>query len=125
MAAASLEEGGRNVARSWFALFSGPVASALFGLQAMGQMPGIAQPDIKASFVGGTLSCSQPEKLPIPESLAQRAMLKARLATILRDSLYDDAKGIVNAAREKEIKNLASKLAGKLKREKVPKMPDY
>lgn len=113
------------MAKSWFALFAVPVASALFGVQAMGQMPGIAQPDIKASFVGGTLSCSQPEKLPIPESFAQRAILKARLATILRDSLYDDSKGIVNAAREKEIKNLASKLAGKPKPERAPKMPGY
>jgi hypothetical protein len=41
----------------------------------------------------------------------------------LRESLYDDSKGIVNAAREKEIKSLASKLAGKLKGEKVPGMP--
>jgi hypothetical protein len=30
----------------------------------------------------------------------------------LRESLYDDAKGIVNIAREKEIKHLASKLKG-------------
>jgi len=28
----------------------------------------------------------------------------------LRESLYDDAKGIVNIAREKEIKKLANKL---------------
>jgi len=28
----------------------------------------------------------------------------------LRESLYDDAKGIVNIAREKEIKDLANKL---------------
>jgi hypothetical protein len=28
----------------------------------------------------------------------------------LRDSLYDDAKGIVNIARENEIRKLASKL---------------
>jgi len=28
----------------------------------------------------------------------------------LRDSLFDDAKGVVNIAREKEIKRLANKL---------------
>jgi len=28
----------------------------------------------------------------------------------LRESLYDDAKGIVNIAREKEIKDLSNKL---------------
>jgi hypothetical protein len=114
------------VAKSWFALLAFTVASALLGVQAMGQTSGLTQPDLKAAFVGGTLTCSQPsqpEKLPIPESLAHRALLKARLATILRESLYDDSKGIVNAAREKEIKSLASKLAGKLKGEKVPGMP--
>jgi hypothetical protein len=39
-----------------------------------------------------------------------RAKVKARLVTLLRDSLYDDTKGIVNIAREKEIKKLANKL---------------
>ena len=29
---------------------------------------------------------------------------------VVRDSLYDDAKGIVNIARENEIKKLANKL---------------
>jgi hypothetical protein len=38
-----------------------------------------------------------------------RAKLKARLATLLRDSLFDDTKGIVNIAREKEIRKLANK----------------
>jgi hypothetical protein len=40
-----------------------------------------------------------------------QAKLKAQLATLLRDSLFDDAKGVVNIAREKEIKKLANKLA--------------
>jgi hypothetical protein len=39
-----------------------------------------------------------------------RAKLKARLITLLRESLYDDAKGIVNIPREREIKNIANKL---------------
>jgi len=39
-----------------------------------------------------------------------RVRLKARLTTLLRESLYDDAKGIVNIPREKEIKNIANKL---------------
>lgn len=112
--------------KSWSALLAVTVASAVLGLPAMGQTSELAEPGLKAAFVGGTLTCSQPsqpEKLPIPESLAYRAILKARLATILRESLYDDSKGIVNAAREKEIKNLASKVAGKLKGEKAPGMP--
>jgi hypothetical protein len=39
-----------------------------------------------------------------------RAKVKARLINLLRESLYDDAKGVVNITREKEIKNLVSKL---------------
>jgi len=42
--------------------------------------------------------------------LADRARLKVRLVNLLRLSLFDDAKGIVNIEREKEIKQLASKL---------------
>jgi len=40
----------------------------------------------------------------------ERAKIKARLATLLRESLYDDANGIVDIAREKEIKKLANRL---------------
>jgi hypothetical protein len=42
----------------------------------------------------------------VPQPLAERAKLKVRLVNLLRDSLYDDANGIVNIAREKEIRNL-------------------
>jgi hypothetical protein len=45
--------------------------------------------------------------------LLEQAKLKARLAALLRESLYDDAKGIVNMPREKEIRKLASKLRSK------------
>jgi UDP-N-acetylglucosamine enolpyruvyl transferase len=40
----------------------------------------------------------------------ERAKVKARLAILLGESLADDASGIVNVAREKEIKKLANKL---------------
>jgi hypothetical protein len=43
----------------------------------------------------------------------ERARLKARLAALLRESLYDDARGIVNIGREKEIRKLANKLRSK------------
>jgi hypothetical protein len=67
--------------------------------------------DEKTDFLRSSpQGCSQPEKLVIPQAVATRAKLKARLVNLLRDSLYDDAKGIVNAAREKEIKKLAHKL---------------
>jgi hypothetical protein len=42
--------------------------------------------------------------------LAERARLKVRLVNLLRLSLFDDAKGVVNVEREKEIKELANKL---------------
>ena len=67
--------------------------------------------DEKTAFLRSSAQgCSQPERLVIPQAVASRAKLKARLVNLLRDSLYDDAKGIVNAAREKEIKKLAHKL---------------
>ena len=67
--------------------------------------------DLQASYTGSALTCTQPPAIiHVPSPLAQRAKLKVRLVTLLRESLYDDAKGIVNIAREKEIKKLANKL---------------
>jgi hypothetical protein len=43
-------------------------------------------------------------------TLGERARLKARLVALWRENPYDDAKGIVNIARENEIRKLASKL---------------
>jgi hypothetical protein len=66
-----------------------------------------------ASLVGSALTCSQTsptEPIRVAQPLVDRAKLKARLATLLYDSLSDDAKGIVNIAREKEIRKLANKL---------------
>ena len=40
----------------------------------------------------------------------KRAKMKAQLLNELRESIFDDAKGIVNLAREKQIKDLAGKL---------------
>jgi hypothetical protein len=80
----------------------------------MGQTPADSHPDLKASFLGSALTCSQPqqqtERLTVPQPLAKRARLKARLLNLLHQSLYDDSKGIVNLAREKEIADLARKL---------------
>jgi len=66
--------------------------------------------DLTAPVDGRTLTCSQPQELFISQPFAERARLKARLYNLLRESLYDDSKGVVNIAREKEIKHLASKL---------------
>jgi hypothetical protein len=90
------------------------LASAVLCLPAVAQTARDSHPDIKASFVGSTLNCSQQERqvetFTVPQPLAKRAKLKARLLNLLHDSLSDDSKGIVNAAREKEITNLARKL---------------
>jgi hypothetical protein len=80
----------------------------------MGQASGNSHPGFKTSFLGSAVACSQPEKqterFVVPQSLAKRARLKARLLNLLHESLYDDSKGIVNVEREKEIANLAKKL---------------
>ncbi|HST10047.1 MAG TPA: hypothetical protein VLL05_06705 [Terriglobales bacterium] len=102
------------MAKSIITLAAAALASALLSVQAMGQAPGDAHPGFKASFLGSALTCSQPEKQAerfiVPQPLAKRARLKARLLNLLHESLYDDSKGIVNVARDKEIANLAQKL---------------
>jgi hypothetical protein len=98
------------VAKRSFILLPVVLASALAGAQVLGQAGG-PEPDLKNAFVGSPLACSQPtHTIYVPRPVAERAKLKARLLNLLRDSLYDDAKGIVNIARENEIKKLANKL---------------
>lgn len=78
-----------------------------------GQASKSSDPGIQLSLLGSTLKCSQTlpaESIQVPQPLVNRAKLKARLVSLLRDSLFDDAKGIVNIAREKEIRKLANKL---------------
>ena len=93
-----------------FALLALVVASALFTVQATAQALRDPQPDLASTFAGKALTCSEPQKLVISRPFVERAKLKARLYNVLRESLFDDAKGIVNIARENEIKKLASKL---------------
>ncbi len=57
------------------------------------------------------MTCSQPPVvLRVPASVIERAKTKLRLINLLRESLLDDSRGIVNIAREKEIKKLVSEL---------------
>jgi hypothetical protein len=101
------------VAKSGFPLLACALASVFLSVQTMGQVSRDPQPGIAASFAGSPLTCSQSpqsEKLIVPKSVEKRAKLKARLLNLLRESLYDDSKGIVNLEREKEIATLASKL---------------
>ena len=80
------------------------------GARSSGQVPAPPEPDFKTFHTESALTCSQTFTIHVPQAIAERARLKARLLTLLRDSLYDDAKGIVNTAPEKEIKKLANKL---------------
>jgi hypothetical protein len=98
------------VAQRSFVFLSVVLCSALAGAQVLGALSGAPEPDLKTPYLGSALTCSQPKTILIPRPLLERAKLKARLATLLHESLYDDAKGIVNIAREKEIKKLANKL---------------
>ena len=98
------------MAKGSLVLLSVVLASALAGAQVPGGVLGGSEPDLKTAYVGSTLTCTPSYTIVVPRPLLERAKLKARLAALLRESLYDDAKGIVNIAREKEIRKLASKL---------------
>ncbi len=94
-------------------LLAAALAFAFICPYASGQASKASDPDIRLSLVGSTLTCSQTsptESIQVPRPLVDRAKLKAQLASLLRDSLFDDARGIVNIAREKEIRKLANKL---------------
>ena len=101
---------GGNVANLRFALLTLALASVLSSVQATAQALRDPQPDFASTFGGKALTCSEPQKLVISRPFVERAKLKVRLYNVLRESLFDDAKGIVNIAREKEIKKLANKL---------------
>jgi hypothetical protein len=105
-------ERGRDVQSKFtFTLLTALLVFAFTSKQASGQVSRAPDLDLRASLVGSTLTCSQtPPTIRVPQPLVARARLKARLATLLRDSLNDDTRGIVNIAREKEIKKLANKL---------------
>jgi hypothetical protein len=98
------------------ALLSLAALVLLYPALGVAQTPIPAQADLKMFASQQTTSCSQaPQSLAVPHEIVAQARLKARLATLLRESLYDDAKGVVNVAREKEIRKLAGKLkSGKL-----------
>ncbi len=98
------------MAKKSFVLLPFVLASALVSAQVLGPAPAKSESNLQTPFGGSTLTCSQPPTIVVPRPFIERAKLKARLLTLLRDSLYDDAKGIVNIAREKEIRKLANKL---------------
>lgn len=98
------------MAKKNFILLPFILASALAGAQVLGQATAGQEPDPQNAYAGSPLTCSQIHTVYVPRPVAERAKIKARLLNLLRDSLFDDAKGVVNMARENEIKKLASKL---------------
>lgn len=68
--------------------------------------------EFKIPGIESGLTCSQPprETISVPRPVLERAKLKAQLANLLHSSLLDDASGIVNIKREKEIRKLANRL---------------
>jgi hypothetical protein len=100
------------VAKTSFVLLLVGLAAALAGAQSLGPISGGSGPDLKTAYVGSALTCTQPHTVVVvPKPVLERAKLKARLANLLRESLDDDAQGILNIAREKEIKKLANRLS--------------
>jgi hypothetical protein len=89
----------------WFFVLSSALPSAQVGSTSLQ-----AQPDLSNAVSGGALTCTQASTFVEPYPLLEKAKLKARLLILLRDSLFDDANGIVNIARGKKIKQLADKL---------------
>jgi hypothetical protein len=87
------------------------LASPLARAQESGPVSYGSGPDLNTPYVGSALTCMQPHAVVfVPRPVLERAKLKAKLENLLRESLDDDAQGIVNIAREKEIKKLANKL---------------
>jgi hypothetical protein len=98
------------VAKGSLALLFLALSIAPAGAQASAGVAG-SEPDLKASYVGSALACSLPERvIVVPRPLLERAKTRARLISLLRESLFDDAKGIVNIEQEREIKKLADKV---------------
>jgi hypothetical protein len=85
--------------------------SVLLGFHATAQSPNPLDLVSKSNPVSTPLSCTQLDNnVQVPLQLLSGAKLKARLAFLLRLSLDDDAHGVLNVARDKEIKKLAEKL---------------
>jgi hypothetical protein len=98
------------VAKGSFLLLPVVLVSAIDSAQVLEEVSREPKSDFKAALGGSPLTCFQPPTLVAPAQVAERARLKTRLLILSQDSLYDDAKGIINIAPEKEIRKLANKL---------------
>jgi hypothetical protein len=90
-------------------------SSAVAGAQ-VGKISQPAQPNFSNALTGSAVSCTRQDTFVVPPQVVEKAKVKARLLVLLRQSLFDDANGIVNIARENEIRKLASKLKHEMDR---------
>jgi hypothetical protein len=98
------------VAKRSFFLLPVVLVSAIASAQVLDEISREPKSDFKTAFGGSALTCFQPSTLVVRARIVERARLKAQLLIILfPDSLYDDAKGIVNIVPAKEIRKLANK----------------
>ena len=93
-----------------FTLLLVAFSSVFVSAQQMGRISGESLLNRPAAIGGSHLTCSEHLIIHVPSPIAERGKIKARLLTLLRESLNDDASGIVNIARENETKKLAAKL---------------
>jgi hypothetical protein len=108
--------GGRDVPKGSSLLLLVIFSSAVVGAQVVKPSTQPAEPDFSNALTGSALSCTRQDTFVVPPQLVERARVKARLLVLLRQSLFDDANGIVNIARENEIKKLANKLKNEIGR---------
>ena len=93
-----------------FTLLLVALSSVFVSAQQVGQISGESLLNRPAASGRSPLTCAEHLTIRVPSPIAERAKVKARLLILLRESLNDDASGIVNIARENEIKKLAAKL---------------
>jgi hypothetical protein len=91
------------------------LSSALAGAQ-VGKASQPAEPNFSNALTGSALSWTRPDTFVVPPQIVEKARVEARLLVLLRQNLFDDAKGIVNIARENEIKKLANKWKHEMER---------
>lgn len=72
--------------------------------------PGLGADSPPSLNCGAVIKAHPVETLQIPVKIFDQAKKKARLSDLLRESLYDDSKGIINIARDKEIRKLANEI---------------
>ena len=103
------EERARNVAKKEnFVLLLVVMGPAVLSAQVLDQVSEKSGSNPKIPIPGSALTCSQLPSIVVPKPLVERPKLQPRLVIPRRESLYADARGIVNIALESEIRKIAN-----------------